>query len=125
MLDDRTSALLEKINTLCGESGYKIAEESELLSCFPEKIKADKEELKRILNYLEERRYIDVKFAEEGVYCLCPLPEGRIYFERERESRTEGVRRRRENFFTSLLGAFLGGLLGAILVQLIFLWGGA
>ncbi len=125
MLDERTSALLEKINELCGESGYKIAEESELLSCFPETIKADKEELKRILNYLEERRYIDVKFAEEGVYCLCPLPEGRIYFEKLREARSEGARRRRENFLVALLGAFLGAFSGALLAILLSFWVGA
>lgn len=125
MLDERTSVLLEKINELCGGSGYKIAEEDELLSCFPARIKADGEELSRILGYLEERRYIDVKFAEAGVYCLCPLPEGRLYFEKLREERFEGTRRRRETFLLSLVGAFLGGLLGAAIVGLVFLWVGA
>ena len=125
MLDQRTSILLDKINELCGESGYKIAEESELLSCFPPSMKADKDELNRILRYLEERRYIDIKYAEEGVYCLCPLPEGRLYFENTREKRYEGARRRREIFLTTALGAFSGGFLGALLVWLLSLWVGA
>ncbi len=124
MLDERTGILLNKINELCGESGYKIAEESELLSCFPPSYKADSGELKRNLRYLEERRYIDVQYAEEGVYCLCPLPEGRLYFENAREKRYEGARRRRENFLTTALGAFLGGLVGSLLVLLISKWVG-
>ena len=125
MLDERTSILLDKINEICGEGGYKIAEESELLSCFPASMKSDKDELKRILYYLEERRYIDVKYAEEGVYCLCPLPEGRLYFENAREKRFEGARRRREIFLTTALGAFTGGLLGSLLALLLSLWVGA
>ncbi len=125
MLDERTSLLLEKINELCGGGGYKIVEEDELLSCFPERLGTGKEELSRILGYLEERRYLDVKFAESGVYCLCPLPEGRLYFEKQRETRTEGARRRREAFFVTLFGAFLGGLLGAAIVTLISIWVGA
>ena len=119
MLDERTSRLLDKINCLCGESGYKIAEEGDLLSCLPQ---SDKEELSRLLRYLEERHFIDVKYAEEGVYCLCPLPEGRLYFERAREQRFEVVRRRRELFLWSFLGALAGGLLSAILTCVLVLW---
>lgn len=124
MLDDRTSALLEKINELCHGGGYKIAEEGELLSCFPSSFNIDKEELKRILRYLEERRMIDIKYAEEGIYCLCPLPEGRLYFENLREKRFEGARRRRELFLTTALAAFIGAFFGALLVWLLSLLGG-
>lgn len=119
MLDERTSVLLEKINELCGAGGYKIAEEGELLSCLPA---GDKRELGRTLDYLEERRYIDVKFAEEGVYCLCPLPEGRLYFEKLREARSEGKRRRRETVLSSFLGAFFGALLCVLPALLLLLW---
>ena len=124
MLDERTGILLDKINEICGESGYKIAEESDLLSCFPAYMKADAGELKRNLKYLEERRYIDVKYAEEGVYCLCPLPEGRLYFENAREKRYEGVRRRREMFLTTALGAFLGAVFGSLFVLFLSMWVG-
>ena len=118
MLDERTSRLLQKINILGGESGYKIAEEEELLTCLP---LGDKGELARLLRYLEEQRMIDVKYAEEGVYCICPLPEGRLYFQRAREQKYEGVRRKREMFLFSFCGALSGALLGAIIV-LVFLW---
>lgn len=125
MLDERTSLVLNKINELCGDGGYKIAEEGELLACFPVSGRADGEELRHILRYLEERRFIDVKYAEDGVFCLCPLPEGRLYFETAREKRFEGARRRREIFLTTALGAFSGAFLGALLVFFLSLWVGA
>ena len=119
MLDERTSALLEKINELCGEGGFKIAEEGELLSCFAET--PAKEELMQMLGELKERRYIDVKYAEEGVYCLRPLPEGKLYFETLRAERREGARRRADVLGFSALGGMLGSLLGALIVWLIVL----
>ncbi len=124
MLDERTGILLEKINETCSDGGSKIVEEGELLSCFPETAKIGREELSRILGYLEERRYIDVKYADEGVYCLCPLPEGRLYSEQARQRRLETRSRRREIFLFSLSGAFFGALMGAFIVLLPFLMGG-
>ena len=85
MLDVRTSLLLEKINTLCGEGGFQIAEESDLLASFPAAYKVGKDELSRIMRHLEASGYIEIKYAEDGVYCLCPLPQGRLYFETLRE----------------------------------------
>ncbi len=118
MLSEGESALLEKINELCKEGGFKIAEEGELLSCFSKG--GQKGELQRLLGDLEQRNYIEVKYAEEGVYCLRPLPEGRLYFEKLNEARREGMRRRGETFALSALGGFSGALLGTLLALLIF-----
>lgn len=119
MLDKRTGALLEKINELCGEGGFILAEEGELLSCFSPSDGVDAEELKRILRYLGDRRMIEMKYAEDGVYCVCPLPEGRGYLERVREGRREDARRRRDALLLSGLGALIGSFLGSMLVLLI------
>ncbi len=118
MLDERASALLERINTLCGEGGFKIADEGELLSCLS--AGATKEDVKSALSRLEERRYIEIRYAEEGVYCLRPLPEGKLYFQTLKEQRREGVRRRADVLLLSMFGGFFGALLGALLVWLIF-----
>lgn len=123
MLDERTGTLLEKINEACLGGGFRIVEEGELLSCFQEAAKVGKEDLSRMLTYLEERRYIDIKYAEEGVYCLCPLPDGRLYSEKMRQQRREARSRRRELFFLSLAGAFLGAAAGALAVLLPLLLG--
>lgn len=115
MLDERESALLKTINGLCGEGGFKIAEAGDLLAAFPPSWGVERAQLDRLVRALESRRYIDVKYAEDGVYCLCPLPEGRRYFEEASAARREGELGRRENFFMAALGGFLGGLIGALL----------
>lgn len=122
MLDERGSALLEKINGICCGSGFKIFEEEDLLSSFSGGLQ--QEELKSLLCDLEEKRYIEIRYAEDGVYCLRPLPEGKLYFEALRRQRREGVRRRTDAFFLSALGGFLGSLAGAFLVWLIFFLAG-
>lgn len=123
MLDKRTGALLFQINALCKEGGYKIIEERELLSRQSGSAE-DKECLSRTLSYLKERGYIDIRYAEEGVYCLCPLPDGRLYFENVLRERSEDSRRRRSMFALTLAGAFVGSFVGALLVWLIGLLAG-
>ena len=119
MLDKRTTALLAKINELCAEGSYKIVEKDELLACFPERLHVDEDGLKQMISYLEEHRYIDIRYAEDGVYCLCPLPEGRLYFEDLREEKGAAGRKRRDTVLLTVLGAFLGAFLGSVCVWLI------
>ena len=119
MLDKRTSFLLAKINELCAEGSYKIVEKGELLSCFPERLQIDEEGLKQMMNYLQEHRYIDIRYAEDGVYCVCPLPDGRRYFEDVREAKGATGRNRRDIVLLTVIGGFLGAFLGSVCVWLI------
>lgn len=119
MLDANTSALLEKINTICGEGGFRVVEEEDLLSALPA---PSAEGLRRALRDLREQNYIDLKYAEDGVYCLCPLPEGRRYADTVRERRNERACRRRETAIFSFLGGFCGSALSALAaVAILFL----
>lgn len=122
MLDKRTGALLFQINALCKEGGYKIVEERELFACFSSQSE-DREELSRTLAFLQERKYIDIRYAEDGVFCLCPLPDGRLYFENVLRERSEETRRRRSVFLLTAFGAFLGSLAGALIVWVAVLIG--
>ncbi len=119
MLDKRTATLLHEINVICSGGKYEIVEEGELLSCFPTKEGMDKDSLKKTVDYLAERGYVDVKYAEGGVYCLCPLPEGRLYSERTKTAKTDGARRRWETVLVTAIGAFVGGLVGSLTAYLI------
>ncbi|MDE6273669.1 MAG: hypothetical protein K2L87_01310 [Clostridiales bacterium] len=119
MMDKRTTYLLNKINELCSEGSYKIVEQDELLGCFPQKLKMDGDGLGQCLGYLKEHRLIDVKYAEEGVYCLCPLPEGRTYFESVKEQKSDAFRRRRDIVLMTALGAFFGAFIGSVCAWLL------
>ena len=119
MLDKRTSVLLAKINELCAEGSYKIVDKEELLASFPERLHVDEDGLKQMISYLEEHRYIDVRYADGGVYCVCPLPEGRLYFEEVREVKGQTGRNRRDIVLLTVIGAFLGAFIGSVCVWLI------
>ena len=118
MLDERASALLEKINTLCSDGSYKIVEADELLSALPSSLSSDAEALSQTLRYLAEHDYINIKYAEGDVYCLCPLPGGRMYFENVKVAKSSSFRRRRDTVLLTALGAFLGAFLGSVVVWL-------
>ncbi len=119
MLDVRTATLLRHVNTLCAAGKYEVIEEDELLSCFSPKTEMDKESLAKTVEYLTERKFIDVKYAENGVYCLCPLPEGRLYAERVQTAKSDGKRRRRDMVCTTAIGAFVGAFLGSLVAVFI------
>lgn len=120
--DVRSGILLNKLNELCNGGGFRIVEEGELLSCFTGKYGADGEDVRTMLEFLRESGYVDVQYAEEGVYCIRPLPEGRRYAERQKEERCEEERSRRLLALWSAVGAFSGALLGGTIVLLISLF---
>ena len=119
MLDERTGVLLGAINGYCEKGSFKIVEEGELLRRFSPSAGVDGECLKAMLNYLEEHKYIEVGYAEEGEYCLRPMPEGRLYFERIKRERKQTVRRRIDAVLCAVAGGFSGGFLGSLTAWLI------
>jgi len=120
MLDKRTELLLNKLNLLCKSGSFCIVDEEDLVS---ERVGVDRENVKGILGFLKDRGYIEVQYAEEGVWCVRPLPEGRLYSERKKSERRNEVLRRRSAALFALLGSFFGALLGsfsAYLLSLLF-----
>ena len=119
MLDERTKLLLSAVNECCGNGSYKILEESDLLACFPKAMRIDAAGLKAMLDYLEAHKYIEVGYAGEGEYCVRPMPEGRLYFERTKSEKRERLIRRIEAFLLALAGGFAGGFFGALIALLL------
>ncbi len=73
----------------------------------------------KILAYLEEKRLIETRYAEGGIFCVRTVPAGRAYPERaERESREE-KRSLRDHFLWSFWGSLAGGALITLLALLL------
>ncbi len=115
MLDSRTALLLQRINSLCADENYKIVDKDELSGAFPASLVPTAAGLDGMLEYLKENAYVDVRYADRqrGVYCLLPLPAGRLYSEKEQEKRAEATGNFRKLLLASLVGSFAGALLGA------------
>ncbi len=117
-LDERTGTLLERLETLCAGGGYHIFEEADLVPYF------SAEEVGETLSYLADCRCVDVRYAENGTYCIRLLPAGRAYASHARERAREGRLRLKRTALFAFFGSFAGGFLGALLVAFVFLVGG-
>ena len=113
MLDRRTGTLLKKLNTLIKSAAFCMVEEEDLLFAGE-----DGESIKGMLGFLEDRGYLELRYAEEGEYCMRILPEGRLYFERAAAENQEEKKRARVLMWCALLGAFIVGIFSGGLVAL-------
>ena len=114
MLDRRTGRLLQKLNGLCASAAFCIINEEELL--FEGE---DSESVKGMLGFLEDRGYLQLRYADEGEYCIRMLPDGRLYFEQAAAQKREEKTRARVQALCAFLGALGGGILGGGIVALI------
>ena len=146
MLDKRTAALLQTINRSCGEGKYRIFTNEDFLSevrarplskpCGKEGANASNAsnasngtnganasnasngatEIAAMVEYLSENGYIEVKYADSGMFCVRPLPLGRSYCKREKERLAEGKIWLKYLMATAFFGGLVGGLSGALIV---------
>ena len=113
MLDKRSEALLRIINKECFEGSYKVLEVDDLIRLMPKKFKIDYEALSQIMGYLKSGEYVSVKYADNEVFCVSPLPRGRRIFEVEQEDLKNYKRRKIKGFF--ILAFYLLLIFGASL----------
>lgn len=111
MLDKITSAVLEIVNAGT-EGSYKVMETADFLALLPAKRKTDEQGLANALKFLGERGYIDVKYSDNGTYCLCSLPKGRMYAENTAAEAAE--KKAKGKFFLLFAAAFVGALIGSL-----------
>ncbi len=109
--------LLSALNTLAEGGGFKIVEEADILRLVP----ANAEEIARRMAYLEDRQFIDLRYAEAGEYCVRVLAAGRVCVAAADREKGEKVRFSRKIFLCAMLGSFAGGLLAGTVAFLIAL----
>lgn len=118
MLDKLTKYVLDKINA-ASDGSYKVMDAEDFLSALPARMTADENGVSNAVKYLSERGYVDLKYADNGTYCVCSMPKGRQYVETARVSDTDASRIKRSFFAAACAGGLFGALIGGALVALI------
>ena len=113
MLDEKTLRLFTAIHKTCG-GNYKIVEENELLSTFRESDRVDGSLLREMICNLEGHAFVDVRYAEDGEYCLCALPAGLRFLQEVSGKKHDERRNRGVETLIVFCAALLGGFLGAL-----------
>ena len=118
MLDKQNNRILNKLHKLCPDGSYKVFEIQELCSLFNLK----KDTINNDFQYLKDNEYIDIKYSDNNVICLCLLPKSRQLKEFENVKNYSYT-----NIMKMLLisGIFSGlmAFLGAFIAMLIIKWG--
>ena len=123
MLDKQTTDLLKSLNKFCADGSYKVLDKTDILSSLSKKFNTDLDALKNMIEHLQERNYLSVKYSDENVYCLAVLPKGRLFEEKNEELINE---RKKYNLLIlttmslSCVSAFVGAFLAVIVSNLIF-----
>ncbi len=117
MLDELSIQLLSALDKLAGGGNFSVVEEEDILRLVP----ANGEEIARRMSYLEDRQFIDIRYAEAGEYCVRVLAAGRGYGATVAREKREVRRERRDLFLAATVGAFAGGALSGCIVLLLSL----
>ncbi len=107
MLDKRSEALLRIINKECFEGSYKVLEVDDLIRLMPKKFKVDFETISQLMGYLKTGEYVSVKYSDNEVFCVSPLPRGRRFFEVELETKKNKKGKKIKTFFIFTFYLFL------------------
>jgi hypothetical protein len=115
MLDRRSESLLRIINKECNEGSYKVIEVDDLIRGMPNKFKSDSDTINQTMDYLKSGEYVSVKYSDNEVYCVSPLPRGRRIFEVEQEEKRVSKKKKIKLFILSFFSLLLifGACLGA------------
>ena len=78
------------------------------------------ESLQNSIKYLQERSYIDVKYDDENVMCLCVLPKAFGEIEKEEENSVINKKLVKIMYFTcffSAVSSFLGAFIAMFIMR--------
>ena len=123
MLDYRSKTILVFLVKECAEGSYRVFEIKDIIACLPSKIKPDESTVKLCLEYLEKGEYISIKYKDENVCCLTPLPFARQILEAESSQRAKDKKLIKMGsflYFLVFIFAFFGSFLAIIVYGLIF-----
>lgn len=123
MLDVRSRDVLGCIVRTCSSGSYQVVEINDILAGVSAKYRLDGESVSQIVKHLSDVGYISVKYQDDRVFCLCPLPAGRQIVEAEEEQKKNKKKFKsmaKGAYIAVVLSALIGAFLGTLIYNLIF-----
>ena len=123
MLDLRSKAILKYLVGECNEGSYRVVEIKELINCLPKKFKADNLVVSQCMQYLEKGNYISIKYKDNSMYCVSPLPFARQMLESEESEKQKAkkyIKMGSMLYILVFIFAFLGSFMAIIVYGMIF-----
>lgn len=115
MLDKFANKLLKKLNNISENGEYKVIDKDELASL----LKADVNAIDNNIKELASLGYIDIKYDDESVVCLCTLTKARQEIQQSDDKNYFHKKIAKIMFCTCILSATFA-FLGAFLATIIF-----
>ena len=119
MLDKQTSILLANLNSICQDGSYKVIDKKDLINLNSKKNKLNEDSLKAMIEHLQERNYLSIKYSDDNVYCLSVLPKGRLFDEKSKELAKE-KRKYNKLIIVTLSLSSIASFVGAFCAMLVF-----
>ena len=114
MQNQKEKLLLSFLYRDCGLNKFTVVDKQDILSCFQKRNYIEEGDLDNLIQALERKGFIKIKYDDENVYCLSVL--------RECEEEKKEIKTKLPSlFFWVFLGSFLGGLLSSLVINLIFI----
>lgn len=123
MLDLRSKAIIKHLVNECSEGSYRVFEVKELIGILPKKFKADNAVVQQCMQYLEKGNYISIKYKDNNMYCVSPLPFARQMLESESnqvQKTKKFIKMGSMLYILVFIFAFLGSFLAIIFYGMIF-----
>ena len=123
MLDIRTKTILKYLTSECTEGSFRVIEVSDLMACLPKKFKPDNALVAQCMEYLEKGNYISIKYKDNSMYCVSPLPFARQILEsesNERQKVRKFVKMGSMLYILIFVFAFLGSFMAILVYGMIF-----
>ena len=119
MLDKNQSKVLKVLNLICEDNVYKVIDYDTFLSYFPRKFTLSFNEVDQIMKYLQNSKYIDIKYSDNNTWCLCLLTNGKIVVE-DGDKENIILSRYRKFMLWTMLSSGVMSFIGAALAIILF-----
>lgn len=123
MLDLRSKFILKFLVAECNEGSYRVIECDDLINCIPKKFKPDKHVISQCMQYLEKGNYINIKYKDNNMFCVSPLPFARQILENESNEKQKAkkyVKMGSILYILVFVFAFLGSFLAIMVYGMLF-----